>query len=566
MKKITLTTLFFLFFFSSIYFVVIAQVIAYPPTPIFHNGFENPSWSEQYYTKDRFGNPLYYAPYEYGDLHNPDSSVTLLSNWDEDLQGSYELGHFGNYGPYGNFLIKYGVGGSFGTKLQRLGEIIDDPTNPGNNEVFSTWVSETYGNSSAGSGARVETYLNGHHKGIDDKNGTGYEILHYSVKFYMPSQFQELLNVDPDYDLYPGGLTIIQLWNDVAITPLIPGFRLNTMIKKKASNSDFTFHVTAHGLNSNGTKTVIWSEPNLSTPIPLNQWNTLDIYFKEGNLNNGRYRIKLNGATVLDKTNWTHHPYSVNPDGLCFINPFEMYVSELLVDPIADLGYKTEILWDDFKIYDDSKLKQKYIKLKSPSCGSTLTDSNLTVEAPTLINMLPNGNLPFDWEYVFWISNTDPSINNVIQPPPQKSPILNLSNYRNNGDLMNNSTYRFYVAIKNHPFLDQYGTYPNYSCELTTSFTPIGQKNSLNDEITIYPNPTKSHFNVNYTVLDALSSTNLFIVDENNTILLNKEMGVLREGMYTETFDITKLGIHEELLFLIVENGEHRFSKKVLVE
>ena len=507
------------------------SIVGYPL--LFENGFEQPTWVEQYYENG------YYGSYSLGDLHNPDATVTTLSNWDEDLEENHDLGNWGNWGE-GSFRIKYAVGNSQGNRTQRFAEIISDPTSWGNNKVLSTWVSETYSDPTSyncGGGARVETILNSQHQGNDDKNGTGFEVLHYSIKFYLPEQFEQLAN-DIDYELYPGGLTIVQLWNDFKNSvPNTPGYRINTMIKKNQGELGFKLHVTAHRLEE-ASNVVQWEENTLNTIIPIEQWNTLDIYFKEGDNTNGRYRLKLNGETLVDRTDWTHHPDVVGQDGLSSINPFEIYLANCLVEEISNLGYRTEVYWDDFKIYGDSKLKRKHLKVISPADGTTITQHNAVLEAEPIDAILPNGNLPDDWLYVFWLTNLDDP-DNIIYPPGQKTRFLNLSPYIQNGQLKNNAHYRVYTAVRNHPFLDRFGPAPEYDMEFTTGFiAPDFEKSNTKEEgissVQITPNPVQKYLTIEgYTGMVEILDANGHMVLQKNLQNTNQiDVARLQSGVY----------------------------------
>ncbi len=511
---------------------------------MFYNGFEYDT-EINYGTSGCFDGDPRYDCFLGGDF-----TTNYPNQWNTDLRYNYDLGNFNAFKIYYAIdLIDPGV------DSQRKAEVIPNPYSSDNNnsdKVFYTWANSGYGANNQY--ARVQPSLSSNQTG-SNYNSTGFEILHYSFKFYLPNQFQTLINNYPNHILDGGRLTIIQLWNKNGDNAS-KGLRLNTAIKKDFEDDFFSFYIVAQDLPS---KDVEWKEDFLETPIPIGQWNTLDVYFKEGGFSEGYYRLKLNGEIVFSGFRQTKNDYDNNPDGLTELDPFELYTfTPQLVDPLFGLGYKTEIFWDDFTIYGDTKLRQKYIKVGSPTNDTVITNNNLSLYAQWINATEPYVGLPYDWKYIFWISNRDDS-SNIIYTPGQKTRHLDLTPYRDNGQLRDSSRYRVYTAIRNHPFLNKFGSWPNYHMDFETNFNG----KSIEIDFKIYPNPTKDCFTIEIDN-DRSLVTNFNIYDKFGFIVFNANERKLTNNNYKLNICGTNIGLKAGIYFCEYVTAKGKIIKKLI--
>ena len=91
--------------------------------------------------------------------------------------------------------------------------------------------------------------------------------------------------------------------------------------------------------------------------MPIGEWFTLAVYYKQGNATSGRFRVRITYADgtereLFDVTNWTMSPD--NPDeqtGMAFWNPMKLYASEETFSYIRDKAGPATVYWDDWELY-----------------------------------------------------------------------------------------------------------------------------------------------------------------------------------------------------------------------
>lgn len=229
---------------------------------------------------------------------------------------------------------------------QRFAKIIPEPGNTGN-KVLTFRVNEGW---TDGRNARVQYDLYGITSGL--KEFAQSERIFISGDFGLLRQYPEKIH----------WLTIVEIWNNITWSQSVPyGFRITLGLGKPVeTESDLYFILDAQDceLFEDGKQkyTTLWAEINENVKIPLNEWFTLNYYFKEGNAKSGRFIMtidtKKNGLqTIFDVTNFTHNTMDGEPDGVTAFNPFKLYTSAKLANWMKEQGKPLQIYWDDFKLW-----------------------------------------------------------------------------------------------------------------------------------------------------------------------------------------------------------------------
>jgi hypothetical protein len=284
---------------------------------IFQTGFESPS----------VGIPSDEIQYFTGQ----DDSVSAPNNWSTDLD---------NHPNIGDFSIQY----QGGDTTQRYARIVPDPVNSENNTLLY-WLKEPNVDGIKG---RVQA-------NIYDNNCL--QEIYHSSRIFLHSDFGLLTNAPETFDW----LTIFEYWNNGNWTSEEYPFRISINMEKRdpAIGSSLFFGIHAQTFD-NGYWANVWNYDNSNFPIPFNQWLTIEVYFKEGGNNDGKFYFAItpdggSKVVIFDITNYTHHPDDKCPNGLTHFNPMKLYTSdELLNYMIANNGI-LQIYWDDFKLWKNHK-------------------------------------------------------------------------------------------------------------------------------------------------------------------------------------------------------------------
>lgn len=296
----------------------IVQGFSQVPELIFHSGFE-PGTKD---TTNGFA----------ADLFGADNSVPPPNDWVFDLEAHPNIGTFG---------LQY----QGGDDTMRWARIVPDPIDPSNN-TLSFWLKHP---NVGGTKGRVQANLY--------ENQNLFEVSQ-KVRLYLPSDW----NIIKDVPAVVHWLTIMEFWNNLPLQDSVHPFRITLGIHKNDTTSpDLTFGIEAQMMPDNQPWPIVWDEFDSTFSIPLEQWMTLEFYFKEGDNNTGRFifAVTPDGGTkqvIFDITNYTHHPSDNTPDGLARYNPMKLYTSDALIDYVRSLGGVLQVYWDDFELWKDGNI------------------------------------------------------------------------------------------------------------------------------------------------------------------------------------------------------------------
>jgi len=286
------------------------------PTLIFNSGFE----------PGAIGLPV--------DAHQviqgKDLSYSSKNDWLADLDEHPKIG---------GFTIQY----QGGDASERYALIADDPTNS-SNKVLKFWLdTPNVIENNVKTKARIQANI------YDNNNIV--EMSH-SSKVYLHHDFNILKDAGPTI----GWLTLYEYWNNPFWGDDPFPFRITVNINKTEEGPVDALYFQVHAQTKEGAIFVNqWEEVNTTIPVPIGEWYTTEISFKEGDKNNGRFKMTITkeGGTemvVFDITNFTHHPQDPKPDGLSHFNPLKLYTSAALIDSVKAAGKTLQIYWDDFEL------------------------------------------------------------------------------------------------------------------------------------------------------------------------------------------------------------------------
>lgn len=236
-----------------------------------------------------------------------------------------------------------------GGQNDRRAHIIADPTRKGNH-VFSFWIKN----------ARVPGQAKGKHKGRIQMNLSD---------FSRTAAFQRYrLYLPPDMALYSqfpemnSWFTINELWMGERWKNHPYPFRLSLKIgKPEGVGKPLYFLVVASMADGGKSRNInwkqTWAEVAPDYQIPVGEWLDVEVGYKAGNNNTGRFYMGIKReheadyTTVFDITNWTYHPGSPEPVPMSSWQPLKVYTSSKIIDFIRDKGGMTELYFDDVEIY-----------------------------------------------------------------------------------------------------------------------------------------------------------------------------------------------------------------------
>jgi hypothetical protein len=130
---------------------------------------------------------------------------------------------------------------------------------------------------------------------------------------------------------------------------------VNLQKQDKLPGSKLTIGVHGQTYQPDGSFTTIWEKNNLNFDIPIGKWVTAEIFYREGNKQNGQFTLFLTPAgkkkkVIINVLNFTHHPSDPSPNGVAHFNPMKLYTSAALINYIKSKKGELNILWDDFEI------------------------------------------------------------------------------------------------------------------------------------------------------------------------------------------------------------------------
>lgn len=270
------------------------------------------------------------------DIIGIDSSVAPPNDWVKDLDDHPNIGSFN---------LQYEGGDS----TMRYAKIIPEPGNP-ENHVLHFWLNDANVNHTKG---RIQANLYGNN---------GMKEFYQSVRIFLHNDF----NAVRRYPKEIHWLTIAEFWNNITWSQAIPyRFRITLGIGKPVPNeSDLYFILDAQDceLFSDGKQkyTTVWAETNKTVQIPIGKWFTMDMYYKEGNHETGRFFMSItpeneHRKVIFDLKKITHNTQDPNPDGISDYNPIKLYTSGDLIEYMKNQQKTLQIYWDDFKLWKNKR-------------------------------------------------------------------------------------------------------------------------------------------------------------------------------------------------------------------
>lgn len=183
--------------------------------------------------------------------------------------------------------------------------------------------------------------------------------------------------LDPDLEIikeYPDKytwFTIFELWNNILHEGKYP-FRIAINLQKlyKGPNDALFFRVYGQ-VNRNGKWESVWEQTNDVVEVPIGQWVTTEVYFKEGNERNGIFEFSItneNGdkTQVFSINHFTHHPQDPKPKGVQRFNPIKLYTFDKLTSFAKNNGKSLKVYWDDFFLWKgDARIKYQISNTRS---------------------------------------------------------------------------------------------------------------------------------------------------------------------------------------------------------
>ena len=288
-----------------------------------------------------------------GYFKGQDNTVSSPNNWDSITNGN----------AISRFFILYEGGDS----TMRYARVIPEPGNP-KNHVLKYWVNQA--NAFDFKKARVQTqFITNPTEGIHE--------FYQSVRIFLPKDM-EILKDYPEgigntktYS-YPDWLSIFELWNKPPSFPKSHCRITLSLDKEPGSNHDLYFKLETQDrdIDSIKKKDVFvntWKCINKEVPVPFGRWITLEIYFKEGNAENGRMYVTYTSGkgkkqVLFDVKNITYYTKETHPKGFDDCAVMKFYSSKRMADYMREKGKALEIYWDDLSFWKN--LKPQGMKLK----------------------------------------------------------------------------------------------------------------------------------------------------------------------------------------------------------
>lgn len=243
----------------------------------------------------------------------------------------------------GKFQIQY----TGGDESKRFARIIPEPNNP-SNHVLHFWLGDSWLASENEVKARIQANIYSIPK--------PYKEFYQRVRLFLHKDFKALRQ----YPQPINWLTIAEFWNNEWwVESELYGFRITLGIgKPTAAESDLNFILDAQDAG----QIKVWEAKNTAVKVPIDQWFTLEYYFREGNKDTGRFTVTITPdggkkQTVFDVTNYTHNSHDLAPNGLSGYNPMKLYTSREVVEFMKNQGKALQIYWDDFELWVNKKME-----------------------------------------------------------------------------------------------------------------------------------------------------------------------------------------------------------------
>ncbi|MEH1766852.1 MAG: hypothetical protein V7L27_08870 [Nostoc sp.] len=258
------------------------------------------------------------------DIVGVDTSVAAPNDWVRDLESD----------PIGIFMIEY-LGGD---SSQRLASIVKDPLDQ-NNHVLSFWLKKPNDTECGGCKGRIQADL------YDNAKGKMTEFLYrYKVMY------------SQDWNKYQKGWVILdEFWNNAFWLSTPYPFRIHTVLLAR-DHGKLKPVLGAQILDSHGNFQEVWTAQSPENfDIPLGKWIDVEVYYKQGDRNTGRFYSAMTydgRKTVLfDVHNITYHPQDPNPDGVTEFNPLKLYAGAEAIDDVRNQGGVLQLYFDNFELW-----------------------------------------------------------------------------------------------------------------------------------------------------------------------------------------------------------------------
>lgn len=154
--------------------------------------------------------------------------------------------------------------------------------------------------------------------------------------------------------------TLFEFWNNGAWTKEKFPFRVSVnLFKEEGTGNPINFRVKSDYLKT-GKWNEVWGETNTSFPVTFGEWMEIELYIKEGDVNNGQFYMAVtpeNGTkiTLFDIYNTTQHSKEKCADGFTHFETMKMYLGEDDINSITDANKNLIIYWDDWKLYQNKQ-------------------------------------------------------------------------------------------------------------------------------------------------------------------------------------------------------------------
>ncbi len=265
------------------------------------------------------------------DIYGADLSHDSLNDWTINLEGDPNIGSFQFYYEDGETSDRYA-------------RIIPEPGNE-NNHLLIFWLKNAaISNGIAHKKGRIQAAFS---------NNTRLKEFYIKQRIYLHPDMATLQN----YPQKINWLTLQEFWNNATHTGEDYIFRITLNLRKTDTESS-PLYLGAHGQTRRKTKKWdnVWEVIANDFPIPFGSWFYLETYVKEGNMDEGVFKVILTtedgvSHTLIDVHDFTHHPEDPCPDGFSDFNPMKLYTSDDIIEYVGEQGGVLQIYWDDFEFW-----------------------------------------------------------------------------------------------------------------------------------------------------------------------------------------------------------------------
>jgi hypothetical protein len=235
-----------------------------------------------------------------------------------------------------------------GGPTQRWAKVVDDPSKPGNRVLeFVVKEPNVGGNTEGGERGRKSRVQMNLYENV------GVAEVYQSVRLRLGPGLSRL----KDYPQAFGWFTLSEWWNNAGWTREADPFRISVNLASEGAGKGLhlAVHATTKAAGGAEWSRVVWTEAAPKFLVPVGSWMRIEYFFREGGAGDGRFvmRVTPDGAqpvTIVDVTNFTHHPDARQPDGLRQFNPIKLYTSKAITEFVRARGGELMVQWDDLQV------------------------------------------------------------------------------------------------------------------------------------------------------------------------------------------------------------------------